>query len=79
MRRGLDTWVRIVTAFTVAAANAGAAALGWFLLSSWFVESFIAVSIGYVALENILFPAPRHRFLVILLRAFVACLASQQC
>lgn len=65
MRRGLGYVVRIVTAFTVAhSLTLCAAALGWFLLSSWFVESFIAVSIGYVALENILFPAPRHRFLV---------------
>lgn len=65
MRRGLGYLVRIVTAFTIAhSLTLCAAALGWVLLSSRFVESFIAVSIGYVALENILFPAPQHRFVV---------------
>ena len=65
MRRGLGYVVRIVTAFTIAhSLTLCAAALGWVLLSSRFVESIIAVSIGYVALENILFSAPRHRFVL---------------
>ena len=64
-RRGLGYVVRIVTAFTIAhSLTLGAAALGWVVLSSRLVESFIAVSIGYVALENIIVPAPRHRFLL---------------
>jgi hypothetical protein len=64
-RRGLGYVVRIVTAFTIAhSLTLGVAALGWVVLSSRVVESFIAVSIGYVALENIVVPAPRHRFLL---------------
>lgn len=65
MRRGLGYVVRIVTAFTIAhSVTLCVSALGWLTLPSRFVESFIAVSIGYVALENILRPAPRHRFLL---------------
>lgn len=65
MRRGLGYVVRIVTAFTIAhSVTLCASALGLITLPSRFVESFIAVSIGYVALENILQPAPRHRFLL---------------
>ncbi len=63
MRRGLGYVIRIVTAFTLAhSVTLCASALGWVTLPSRFVESFIAVSIGYVALENILFPKPRWRF-----------------
>jgi hypothetical protein len=65
MRRGLGYVVRIVTAFTIAhSVTLCASALGWVVLPSRFVESFIAVSIGYVALENILRPEPQHRFLL---------------
>lgn len=63
MRRGLGYVVRIVTAFTIAhSVTLCTSALGWVVLPSRLVESFIAVSIGYVALENILRPEPRHRF-----------------
>lgn len=65
MRRGLGYVMRIVTAFTIAhSVTLCASALGWVALPSRLVESFIAVSIGYVALENILRPEPRHRFLL---------------
>lgn len=65
MRRGLGYVVRIVTAFTIAhSVTLCTSALGWVVLPSRLVESFIAVSIGYVALENILRPEPRHRFLL---------------
>ncbi|HRI51340.1 MAG TPA: HupE/UreJ family protein [Pseudomonadota bacterium] len=65
MRRGLGYVVRIVTAFTIAhSVTLVASALGWVALPSRLVESFIAVSIGYVAVENILRPEPRHRFLL---------------
>lgn len=65
IRRGLGYVVRIVTAFTIAhSVTLCASALGWVALPSRFVESFIAVSIGYVALENILSKEPRHRFLL---------------
>ncbi len=65
MRRGLGYVVRIVTAFTIAhSVTLCTSALGWVVLPSRLVESFIAVSIGYVAMENILRPEPRHRFLL---------------
>jgi hypothetical protein len=65
MRRGLGYVMRIVTAFTIAhSVTLCTSALGWLVLPSRLVESFIAVSIGYVALENILRPEPRHRFLL---------------
>jgi hypothetical protein len=65
LRKGLGYVVRIVTAFTIAhSVTLCASALGLVTLPSRFVESFIAVSIGYVALENILAPEPRHRFLL---------------
>jgi hypothetical protein len=55
----------IVTAFTVAhSITLIAAALGWIELSSRFVESVIAASIIYVAIENVLRPVPRARYLV---------------
>ena len=65
MRSGLGYVIRIVTAFTIAhSVTLCSSALGLVELPSRFVESFIAVSIGYVALENILQPQPRHRFLL---------------
>ncbi len=65
MRSGLGYVMRIVTAFTIAhSVTLCASALGWLVLPSRLVESFIAVSIGYVALENMLRPEPRHRFLL---------------
>jgi len=72
MRRGLGYVVRIVTAFTIAhSVTLCTSALGWVALPSRFVESFIALSIGYVALENILRPQPRHRFLLTFLFGLV--------
>lgn len=55
----------IVTAFTLGhSITLIVAALGWFELSSRFVESMIAASIIYVAIENILRPDPKHRALI---------------
>ncbi len=55
----------IVTAFTIAhSLTLVAAALGWIDLPSRLVESVIAASIVYVAIENVLRPDPPHRYLV---------------
>jgi hypothetical protein len=55
--------LKTVTAFTVAhSLTLIAAALGWFTLPSRVVESAIAASIVYVAVENIVSPEPRHRW-----------------
>lgn len=55
----------IVTAFTVAhSMTLIAAALGWIELSSRLVESVIAASIVYVAVENVFRPVPKRRYLV---------------
>lgn len=62
---GLRYVVRIVTAFTLAhSVTLIVSALGWVSLPSRLVESAIAASIAYVALENIVRPAPTHRFLL---------------
>lgn len=62
---GLRYVVKVVTAFTLAhSITLLCSALGWVQLPSQPVEAFIALSIGYVAAENALRPAPRHRFLL---------------
>lgn len=54
-----------ISAFTVAhSLTLLVAALGVFTLSPRFVEPAIALSIAYVAFENVLRPAPAHRSLV---------------
>ena len=64
-RRGLLAVVRIVTAFTLAhSVTLCLSGLGIVSLPGRLVESFIAASIGYVAIENLLRPVPRHRFLL---------------
>ncbi len=55
----------IVSAFTVGhSITLILAALGWVELPSRFVESMIAASIVYVAIENLFRPDPAHRALV---------------
>jgi len=52
----------VVSSFTIAhSCTLIAAALGWFTLPSRFVESMIAVSIVYVAVENIIYPYTHWR------------------
>lgn len=68
-RRGLVPALRytaaIVTSFTVAHSfTLIAASLGWITLSSRLVESIIAASIVYVAVEDIVKPDTRYRALV---------------
>jgi len=64
-RAGLLSLLRIVTAFTLAhSVTLCLSGLGVLSLPGRLVESFIAASIGYVAVENLLRPAPRHRFLL---------------
>lgn len=68
IRRPLATLRRtatIITAFTVAhSLSLIAASLGWVQLPSRLVESLIAVSILYTALENIVRPDVRWRFVL---------------
>lgn len=60
---GLRYVVGVVTAFTLAhSVTLVASALGWVALPGRLVESVIAASIAYVAVENMVRPAPRHRF-----------------
>jgi hypothetical protein len=55
----------IVTSFTLAhSMTLIAAALGWLTLSSRVVETAIAASIVYVAVENVVRPDPPRRYLV---------------
>lgn len=55
----------IVTAFTVAhSLTLVTAALGWIDLPGRLVESVIAASIVYVALENVIQPEPRYRWIL---------------
>jgi len=55
----------IITAFTVAhSLSLIAASLGWVQLPSRLVESLIAVSILYTAIENIVHPDVRWRFVL---------------
>jgi hypothetical protein len=62
-REGLVAVLKIVTAFTVAhSITLIAAANGWISLPSRLVESAIAATIVYVAVENIVLEAPRWRW-----------------
>jgi hypothetical protein len=59
----LASLIKIVTAFTVAhSLTLVAAALGWVALPSRLVESAVALSIAYVAAENLLVREPAHRW-----------------
>jgi hypothetical protein len=65
LRGGLRYILGIVTAFTVAhSVTLVAAGLGWVRLPSRFVESAIALSIAYVAVENLAVREPRQRWLL---------------
>lgn len=60
---GLRYTAAIVTSFTIAhSVTLIGASLGWFALSSRLVESLIAASIVFVAIENIARPDPRYRY-----------------
>lgn len=60
---GLRYTAAIVTSFTIAhSLTLIAASLGWVSLSSRVVESLIAASIVYVAVENIIRTDPRYRY-----------------
>lgn len=61
-RRGARDVALIVTSFTMAhSLTLIGAALGWFSLPASLVEPAIALSIAYVAVENVLVAAPKHR------------------
>ena len=63
LRAGGRRILAVVTAFTVAhSVTLIASALGLVSLPSAVVEPAIALSIAYVGVENLLGPAPRHRF-----------------
>jgi hydrogenase/urease accessory protein HupE len=65
VREGLAYTAIIVTSFTVAhSVTLIGAALGWFELPERLVESVIAASIVYVAVENVVRPDPPRRYLV---------------
>jgi hydrogenase/urease accessory protein HupE len=65
LRRGLRYVLGIVTAFTVAhSVTLIAAGLGWVRLPSRIVEPAIALSIAYVAVENLVVREPRARWLL---------------
>jgi len=62
---GLKHTLTIVTSFTVAhSCTLIAAALGWFTLPSRFVESVIALSIVWVAAENLLLDKRSYRWIL---------------
>ncbi len=64
-RAGIRYVIGIVTAFTVAhSITLLCAGFGLFSLPSRFVEPAIALSIAYVAVENLINPAPRFRWLI---------------
>jgi hypothetical protein len=65
LRGGLRYILGVVTAFTVAhSVTLIAAGLGWVRLPARFVESAIALSIAWVAIENLAVREPRHRWLL---------------
>jgi hypothetical protein len=65
LRGGLRYVIGIVTAFTVAhSITLIAAGLGWVRISPRIVEPAIALSIAYVAVENLLVKQPRFRWLL---------------
>jgi hypothetical protein len=64
--RSLGSVARLATTFTVAhSATLALAALGWLRVPSEIVEPLIALSIAYVAAENILGGESRHRLAVV--------------
>ncbi len=72
IRESLRGAAGIVTAFTIGhSMTLVMAALGWISLPNRFVESMIAASIVYVAVENALRPDPPRRALVTLLFGFM--------
>lgn len=72
IRRGLYQVLAIVTSFTVAhSITLVAAALEWVALPSRIVEPAIAATIIYVALENVVVTAPRHRWVLTFLFGLV--------
>jgi hydrogenase/urease accessory protein HupE len=65
LRRGILYVLAIVTAFTVAhSVTLIAAGLGWVRLPARFVEPAIALSIAYVAVENLVVREPQRRWLL---------------
>jgi hypothetical protein len=65
LRGGSRYILGVVTAFTVAhSVTLIAAGLGWVRLPSRFVESAIALSIAYVAIENLVVREPKRRWLL---------------
>lgn len=65
LRESLGKTGGIVTAFTVGhSLTLIVASMGWFALPGRFVESMIAASIIFVAVENVLRPDPKRRYLI---------------
>lgn len=65
LRETIAPTAKIVTSFTVAhSLSLIAASLGWVALPSQLVESMIAISIAYTAVEDVLVPDTRWRFLL---------------
>lgn len=64
--RSIRALIPVVTSFTIAhSITLIAAALGWVSLAGWFpplIETLIALSIVYMAFENIIGINPRHRW-----------------
>lgn len=64
--RSLRALIPVVTSFTIAhSVTLIAAALGWVSLANWFpplIETLIALSIVYMAFENIIGVKPQHRW-----------------
>ena len=64
--RGLGSLVKVATCFTVAhSVTLALGAIGWVSVPSTVVEPLIALSIAYVAAENILGGESRHRLAVV--------------
>ncbi|GIH23928.1 hypothetical protein Aph01nite_22380 [Acrocarpospora phusangensis] len=64
--RRLRDVVEVATAFTVAhSVTLVLAAIGWVSLPGWIVEPLIALSIAFVALDNLLSPRTSHRLPVV--------------
>ncbi|GGL04232.1 hypothetical protein Sme01_66350 [Sphaerisporangium melleum] len=64
--RRLRDVVEVATAFTVAhSVTLVPAAIGWVSVPGWIVEPLIALSIAFVALDNLLSPRTSHRLPVV--------------
>lgn len=64
--RKISDMLKVVTVFTLAhSVTLGLTALDLIRIPAEIVEPLIALSIAYVAIENILFPAPRFRLAVV--------------